>query len=229
MNLVAVFDLIALAGFAGALLIALLTARGGEYISRLAATLIMFAMLIMAFVSLLNLLESSGIFGGMDGVEDYVEVLLFPLIGYALYVIYSSDQIAYLRAAVNAMRAEHALLVNIMDGSLVGIVLVDDVGCVTFANRFASDVLGVSECGEVHACSSDVHIVPVGESAPELGVFHDSVQDRRIEGELWDLLGPEGRAPIKVTASPLEESGRRQGGSVVVLLPVPETLPVPGA
>ena len=123
---------------------------------------------------------------------------------------------------MNATRAEHALLVNILDGSRVGIVLVDDVGCVTFANRFASDVLGVDGCGEVHCCNSEVHFVPVGGNVPELGVFDDSIQVRTIESERWEMLGPGGRTPIGLTASPLEGTGRGIAGSVVVLLPVSE-------
>lgn len=229
MNLVAIFDFIALAGFIMAIVIALSTIGSRMHVNRLSAALVLLSMLIMVVVSLSNFLESSGIFGGLDRFEDHAEILFFPLMGYALYVMYSSNQMARLRSTMRTAKAEHDLLVGILDTTRVGIVLVDDVGCVTFSNRFASDVLNISECGGIQACTSEVQVVPAGSAVSERGVFHDSVQGRVIDGEQWEVVGPEGRTLIGLTASPLDESSGKQSGSVIVVTPIPAMSSPPGA
>ena len=229
MNLPALFDVIALVGFALAILIPLTMIHGSWRVPKVPGIALLAAMSIMVFVSLSNALEHSGLYVGLDMVEDYLEVLVFPLLGYFVLFMFTEGQMDRLRSTINAAQAEHNLLLGILDTTLVGIVLVDDIGCVSFSNKYASGVLGITECGSADSCTSEVQIVPVGSALPERGVFHESVQGRIIEGEQWEVVGPEGRTLIGLTASPLDESLGKLAGSVVVVSPISAMSPPPGA
>ena len=222
MNVLLVFNVIALAAYLLAILIPLTMIRGSWAVPKAPGFALLTAMAIMVFVSLSNVLEHSGAFLGLDVVEDYIEVLVFPLVGYFVLFMFTENQMDRLRSTMHAAKAEHDLLVGILDTTRVGIVLIDDVGCVTFANRFASDVLNISECGSIHVCTSEVQVVPAGSAALERGVFHESVQGRVIDGEQWEVVGPEGRTLVGLTASPLNESSGKQSGSVVTVTPASE-------
>ncbi len=81
-------------------------------------------MLLLVFVSTSNVLEHAGITESLDPYEDYVEVLFFPLLGYAAYVMSSTEQIARLRMTQRAAVAEHDLPMRI--------VVVDGRGCAQY-------------------------------------------------------------------------------------------------
>ena len=146
MTPVAVFDLVALLGFLSAIGIAVASRKGSGKIPALAGLLIMLAMVAMVFVSFSNLLEGLGITSSLDQAEDLADLLLFPLVAYSLYVVYASEQMDELKAAIGASKAEHSMLMSIVDSSPIAIVVVDDIGCATFANRYAWDTLELGEC-----------------------------------------------------------------------------------
>ena len=146
MSAVAIFDTIALLGFATAIAIMVVTRRSPGRVPLLAGVLILLAMVLMVFVSGANLLENSGLNTTLDPAEDLAEVLLFPLIAYSLYVVFAGEQMDDLRSAISAAQAEHNMLMSIVDSSPVAIVVVDDIGCASFANRYAWDTLELGEC-----------------------------------------------------------------------------------
>ncbi len=222
-HVVVIFDLVALLGFIGAVVIPLTVLKNHAHMNRLSAVLIMLAMGVMVFVSLSNLLESSGMTGRLDVIEDYVEVLVFPILCYAFYAMHLNTQVGQLKTAMNAAQAEHALLVRIVDSVSVAILFVNDVGCVLFANRFATEVLGITEADDPCDCPEGAHVFPVGEKAPTRSTFHGALQKREIEGEKWELIGTKGQMRVGVIASPLEDSSGKAIGSVVVLARIPHT------
>jgi len=189
--------------------------------------LILVAMAIMTFVSVSNFLEDSGITRSVDQYEDLAEILVFPLVGYALYAFNMSSQFAQLRTATNAARAEHAMLMNIVETSPVGIVVVDDIGYATFANQFAWDMLELQECDGTACCSSRGVVVPAGAAVPqERTMFDTSLLSRKVAQEAWEYVTPDGRIALLLSSTPLrDESGKLQG-SVVVFNPLTVQAPV---
>jgi|GEM_PF-2970399 len=222
MNVVVViFDAAALVAFGSTLVTGGLSYIRNRRMSVVPAVLILAAMSIMTFVALSNLLESTGVSQAVDQVEDLAEILVFPLIGYALYALNVSGQMDRVRTANNALQAEHAMLMNIVDTSPVGIVVVDDIGNATFANHFAWELLELSESDGPQCCLSAGVVVPSRAAVPESrAVFDISLVGRKVENEAWDYVSPHGRIPLQVSSTPLKDRDGRVLGSVVVFLPL---------
>jgi len=217
MNLAAAFDVVALVGFLAALVLAVATTGPDRRLNALGGALCVAAMLIMSFVSLSNLVEDLGINTRLDVVEDVVEVIVFPLMGYALYAITTSDQMEDLRSTINAARAEHEMLMGIVDTSPVGIAVVDDRGHATFANKFAWELLELRDCDGPWNCVGPGVVVPKGAALPEeRALFDRSLLRREFAGEHWEFVTPKGRHPLLLSSTPLKDPAGKVLGSVAV-------------
>ncbi|MHB1136789.1 MAG: hypothetical protein ACYC1X_08375, partial [Coriobacteriia bacterium] len=151
MNVVTFVDLIALLGFLGAFLVLLLTpARERPTGSGLKYPLAA-AIGLLVFVSLSNVLEHAGITTALDAYEDYAEVLFVPLVAYILFNRSTVEQLAAAKSAREAIRREHALLMNVVDTAPAGVMVADQDGGIWFANGEARNF--VDSTGEGAAMS----------------------------------------------------------------------------
>jgi PAS domain-containing protein len=218
-NPVAFFDIIALVGFAGSVVVAVIFSRKAPKIVPRAAFLIMLTMLSAAFVMFSNTLEHLSITSQLDWVEDLVGIVFFPLLGYAYYLIWVEQQMDDLRGTVRAARAEHDMLLNVMDVTPTAIVLVDSGGRITFANEYARTVLELPLGTGGSHYPTHGHIVPAGSSGEvPSGAFDPSVFGRTFQAEVWEYVVGDTRTPVGLSAAPF--GGKGEAGSVVVFTPL---------
>ncbi|MDZ4064153.1 MAG: hypothetical protein U1E22_05730 [Coriobacteriia bacterium] len=218
MNIEAVFDIVALAAFVTALVIgAAIWFRGGRSIDGLSAGLMLGAMSLLTFVAVSNTLQYLGITSSLDPFEDYAEILIFPLMAYGIYAMHSYQQVNDLRLTIRAARAEHDLMLSIIDASPVGLAVADEHGRVTFANDLARGVLHIDDSDGATAYAARVRVVPVG-ATPDRdmeGVFHPSALRDGLTGMAFDVVMEDGdRLSIRVSTAALGDS--MQHGIVVV-------------
>jgi PAS domain-containing protein len=150
MSLAGVFDVVALGGFVTAALLFGLARRSGPPAPARGRVLVIVALGLLTLVSASNVLENLEITERFDPAEDYLEVAVFPVFGYALYVMWASEHMEKLRLSQRHAMAEHDMLMGIVDASPMGIVVVNEQGCLAFANQPAWDALGLGECEGPH-------------------------------------------------------------------------------
>lgn len=221
------FDMVGLVGFIAAAVFSVM-AVGNRGLSRLTGSLMAAAFLVLAFVMFSNTLEHLGITAAMDPVEDYVEVVFFPLFAYGSYVAGSERQMNLLRSTARAAQAEHDMMMGILDSANVAIVMTDTRGCAGFANRFAEDEFGVYGSAG-HERQGSTVIVPAGVPVEGVdGVFDISLVGRYIRDERWDAVTAEGRMPLMLSASPMHARDGEVAGAVVVFVRATSVSPGPG-
>jgi PAS domain-containing protein len=220
MNPVAFFDIIAFAGFAGSVVIAVVFSRRAAKITKNAAVLIMVTMLSAAFVMFSNTLEHLGVTSQLDWIEDLVGIAFFPLLGYAYYLIWVEQQMDDLKATVRAATAEHDMLLNVMDVTPAAIVLVDAGGRITFANEYARKILDLPLGTGGPYYPTQGRIVPAGARGDidEGAAFDASVLARSFQAETWEYVAGDARVPLGLSAAPI--AGGADAGSVVVFAPL---------
>lgn len=93
-----------------------------------------------------NLLDAAGMSSDLlDEVESYVEILFPVLVLLAMSSGNSALQIQEIQRTQRAMQASQALTSEIIDRTPAGILLLDQVGNVVFANDAACDILDLRE------------------------------------------------------------------------------------
>lgn len=213
----AISDFIALIGFTAAVFYFIKWRAG--VVPRDSSALLTLAcgMLLMVFVSLSNVLEHAGITAYYDAYEDYAEVLMLPLIGYGLYLLFTERQFDALRSAQRAAKASQDMLLGVMDSSPIGIAVVDSNGDVNYSNSYADSLLGLTDQG-FGAQLGATKVVPAGTSP--FGVSHtfgSSLIGRPVESELWECVGPDGhRVQVRLSARPYHTTAGEPNASVVV-------------
>jgi len=223
MNLVALFDLIAFFGFAGAVVVSVAFAARATPAPKMnytAAALIMLAMLSAAFVMFSNFIEHLGVTASLDTVEDFVGILFLPLLAYAYYLIWVDQRMAALKSAVGAAQAEHEMLMNILDSIHAAVVLIDPGGRITFANEYARTILELPLGANESYMTGYGSIVPSGAEAnlgPDI-TFDLSALGRTIDSEQWDYVVGDVRTTLGVSGDSLSED--LAAGSVITFMPV---------
>lgn len=219
-NIEAAFDLIALGVYVAALIIGLVIwFRGGSTLDGLSTGLMLGAMLLLAFVALSNSLQYLGVTASLDALEDYAEVLVFPLIAYATYVMHSVQQVSDMRMTTRVARAEHDLMLSIIDATPVALVVVDEQGHVTFANDLARSVLRIEETEGAVVLAGRAQVVPSGTryDGDSQAVFHPSALRRGLTGEVFDVVTPsDASLSIRLSSSSFGGDDPQQHGAVIV-------------
>lgn len=105
-----------------------------------------------AFASLSNVLEHAGATSALDPFEDYIEILLPTAIVYAAYAIAFRHRENDLFQAHRALERSHAFVMDLVDATPAGIIVLDSAGRIAFANESARECLDLAECedGEDH-------------------------------------------------------------------------------
>jgi PAS domain-containing protein len=215
-NPVAIFDIIAFIGFAGSIVVGVAFHRQAQKIDTRAAVLILLTMASTAFVMFSNTLEHLEITSSLDWMEDLVGIAFFPMLGYAYYLIRVGQEMDELRGTVRAARAEHGMLMNVMDVTPTAIVLVDDAGRITFANEYARSILELPLETRGPYYSSAGVIVPEGGDGDVVSgaVFDAAIAGGGFQNQIWEYVAADVRVPLSVSAAPLADS--EGSGAVVV-------------
>ena len=216
-----VVDVVAVAGFGLALLLTARWALTEGSTSRTIAVFFAAAMALYTVVSVSNALEHLGVSSALDPVEDYLEVLFVPLLAYTAHAWAADHQRLVLERANGLIHSEHELLSGIVENSLTGILVTDERGAITFANRLAKEKLelgdseGPSECTGPGWTLRDLRAEAGGSPAP--GRFRLSSHPTDVEeGVLCVLQWPDGRRSVlSVNARPVA-GGEGAGETIVV-------------
>lgn len=148
MNAIVALDALCLAGFAWALVAALMIpARRGGHIEPTAKFFLIAAMAIYAFVAFSNVLEHAEITVALDVLEDYLEVTFFPFIAYVAYSIDVSDRLRRMRETQAALRHERDLTTSVVNASPAAIVMLAGDGSVRFASERVRSLFGLGRGG----------------------------------------------------------------------------------
>lgn len=142
------------------------------------------AMGLEAFIGLSNFLQYSGITSSLDLLEDYAEILFAPLIVFTLVATETQLRLREQARAARVLQQEHDMLLNIVDTTPAGILIVAPGGHITFANDAAREMLGITEDADT------------GQLLPGMQAI---VDEAGRESSLDELLAAEGAGPINRT------------------------------
>ncbi|MCX8007178.1 MAG: PAS domain-containing sensor histidine kinase [Coriobacteriia bacterium] len=226
--LVVTADVAALLGFAVAFaMVAALPMRSLDARdSRVVRGLALAALGIYVFAAVSNVLEHGGVTAALDPYEDYIEILVFPLIAYALHQARLAAEVRDRSRAEQALASEHALLSTLMRISPVGAMVVDGDGRIAFANEAAEKILGLRVV-------EDGHFEPIDElrcasmqpgQAPVLDLFRLG-SGEAVSGVLCAVETGGRRLVLSVSSAPLpsaEDGGVSSSGTLVLVLDVTE-------
>ncbi|MDZ4170150.1 MAG: PAS domain-containing protein [Coriobacteriia bacterium] len=218
--LVPAVDAAALVAFVVAVwLLARVPSRGRGTLSGVAKACLMGALLVYAFAMFSNVLEHAGVTDALDAAEDYVEMLFPPLIVYAAYALYVRQRENELLSAQRAAARSQALALGILDAAPAGIIVLDDVGRITFANETAREVLDLTETdsGEVQTPGWSVRVAGGPSSLDFAGLV---VAEHGLKGIPVTVKWQNGwRVELTVRTDRLIDESGRFGGLVGTFMP----------
>lgn len=215
--LITVASVLSVIGFGTAMVVALtkLPPReaGG---SRLASAAFAAAMGLYLFVSLSNFAEYSGVTSHFDLYEDYAELLFVPLLVLASFASESQLLLDERSQSAALLQQQNDLLMNIVDTSPVGIMIVSPGGHITFANDPARNMLSIYEeraTGQlVHAAWTMVD--PNGEETS----LDALVSTEPVTGARRVINFPDGRRQqFLFSVTPMNDATASLGGAVVAV------------
>jgi PAS domain-containing protein len=206
-----VFDVIALLAFFVAAIMGLrLPVSENGILSSRTRFMLATAMGIYVLIALGDLLVNQAVVGDIRVYIHYVEVLFVPLLLYSGFSIEEMLKDSEVRMYVNALEAEHALVMEIIESTPTGIVVLDDMGGITFANARAIGLLSLTQdpdTGRFWCPPCDVVQPAVRIGEVPTGIFAHLV-DEAIERIVHILKWPDGRTQVlSVSCQPIEDDG----------------------
>lgn len=163
-RLIVTCDTVAFLGFAAAFIAAaLMPVRGlGAHSAHRIRIILLAALGVYVFTAFSNTLEHGGIAAALDPYEDYVEILAFPLIAYALHAARVAVEAFRREQAEESLANEHALLSTVMRISPVGAMIVDSDGRIILASEAARELLALRELDDgTFGHGAGVRLVPM--------------------------------------------------------------------
>lgn len=103
------------------------------------------AMAIWVFVGTSHALQFANITRFFDVYENYAKVLFLPFMAYGCYGVAMSEQLRRSERQGMMLRAEHELLMRVIDTTPTGIAVMDSSGSIEFANDRAREILELDE------------------------------------------------------------------------------------
>jgi PAS domain-containing protein len=218
MNIVSIADFISMVAFAIATVVVLTIPTSPEGpVRRVTKQLFVSAMALEVFIGVSNVLEHGGITAALDVYEDFAEILFVPLIAYAAYSMYMTRQIEDQRRAANAAKQQHEMLMNVVDTSPAGIMVIGDAGRIMFVNKSARRVLELEEDAETGEYRTPGWRVrdPKG-AGPASDSFEEFARGAVFDGVERVVEWPSGhKAILSMSATPMHDRAGNVGGSVV--------------
>lgn len=144
MSPIGALDVVAVGGFLTAAVLAL-KVRTDRPLGGAPKWLLVATMGLFAVTSASNVAEWAFGVKAFDVYEDFLEVLFTPLFLYYVYLVYLRYQMERHDSAERILRQEHELLMNVVDTTPAGILLLDSSGGITFANEGAKRILELAE------------------------------------------------------------------------------------
>lgn len=177
------------------------------------------AMALYVFVGVSNALEHAGVTAVLDAYEDYLELLFVPLVVYAAHQAQVRAVFDERARSFRALGSQHDMTLTVIDTVPCGVIIVDDLGRITFANAAAreelalADDLATGEFKTVDWVAADRAGEPVpGVEPGRLPAFIGS-SERGVEQRIrW----PDGKVTtLSVSSSGMAARTGGVGGSVV--------------
>lgn len=220
-------DAVALVGFSIAFVAIALTPirRLNAREASVVRVLALCALGIYVFTALSNILEHAGVTAALDPYEDYIEILVFPLIAYSLYQARIGAEMRARIEAEQDLEREHGLLSTLMRLSPAGVMLVDRSGRIAFANEAAVRIFGLRVSSDgAHELPPDLRCTAMrsGE-APALDLKR-LAEGITVSGALCALEADGKRLVLSVSSSPLPDTDQLgpEPSTLVLVLDVTE-------
>lgn len=214
--LIPLVDVLAAIAFAVAAAAAIRRGQGQSAEARIASFAFAAAMAIYVFVSISNALEHGGVTAMFTPWEDYVEVLFAPMLIFAATSRQAARHVEEQTRSARLLSAQNELLLEVLETSPVGIMIVAPGGVVTFANEPARNLLGIAEDSDTGRL-----VVAPWRMADARGrdmTLADLVRDQPVAGERVVMRWPSGqRTQAMVRARPMADSDGSLGGAVVTI------------
>ncbi len=186
-------DILPLLTFTAALVaVLMIPVRPGGSINTAAKTFFAASVSTYLISTLASVASHLGIFPSeLDPVVTSIEMLWVPLILFGVYAMYSHQQLTDSVDARHAVVRASEMLESVMDTAPAGVVVLNDVGSITFANPEARRLLDMED--DLSSEMTDPKwSVCVGDES-------DGSLDRRCD--FLDLLAPEPLRDVSVTVS----------------------------
>jgi PAS domain-containing protein len=173
-------------------------------------------MAVYTFVGVSNMLQYAGITETLDLFEDYAELLFAPLLILAAAATEAQIRLDDRTHAASLLQQQNDLLMNIVDTSPVGIMIVAPGGHITFANDPARNMLGIAESPDTGMLThpawtladADGHDAPLG----------DLVAGRPVSGARRVLTWPDARRQqFMFSVTPMNDATASLGGAVIAV------------
>jgi len=173
-------------------------------------------------VGVSDTLGNLGLAEALEFLEDYTESLYPVLALFVVFIMFASQQYADAVRSQNALASTHALMMDVVDGVVAGILFLDDAGNIAFANAAAKEALDLVESPtDGRILTPDWASIEIdGQRSNGLGAL---VGSRSYKGRSLTFVWDTGwRLPIYVSGRPLHDAGGGVGGFVLSFeLPTP--------
>ena len=216
MNLIAIFDLMATAGFGTAVLIVFFIRR--DYFDLQSRILLLLSLSVYLLVSISNVLEHADITRYFDSFEDYLEILFMPFFLFFLFSVTAKlnhdQRLAAedaLRSALEKAEEEHSKLDAILAAIGDGISIQDRNFKILYQNKVHKEMVG-DHAGEFCYEAYEQRSEPCPECPVEA-----SFLDSRVHKAERSVARDKGTLFAEITASPIiNQKGEVYAGIEVV-------------
>ncbi len=174
------------------------------------------AMALYTFVGFSNVVQYAGITDALDLFEDYAELLFAPLLILAAAATEAQIRLDERSHSANMLQQQNDLLMDIVDTSPVGIMIVAPGGHITFANDPARHMLGIAESPDTGMLTHPAWTLvdAEGGAAP----LENLAGDQRISGARRIMTWPDGRRQqFMFSVTPMSDASSSLGGAVVAV------------
>jgi PAS domain-containing protein len=157
----------------------------------------------------------------LDQVVTTIEALWVPFILFGVYALYSHQQLADAVASRHAVKRASQMLENVVETTPAGIVVLNDVGQITFANGEARRLLDIEdEVAVAPAPDWTVCLGEEGDGSKDLRCdFRDLLSAEPLQDALLTVRWPNGwRRRLSVNTSPYQDESGYVTGAVAAFV-----------
>lgn len=191
------------------------TVAKGDWLGTSLKYTLLAALSVYLLVGLSDTLGNLGIGESLEFMEDYTESLYPVLTLFVVFIMFASQQYADAVRSQNALASTHALMMDVVDGVVAGILFLDDAGNIAFANAAAKEALDLVESPSTGQILTPkwASIEIDGQRSTGLGGL---VGTRSYKGRSLTFVWDTGwRLPIYVSGRPLHNAAGAVGGFVL--------------
>ncbi len=158
----------------------------------------------------------------LNSIIDVMEDLLVPFMLFGIYSLYARQQLNDALAAGDAVTRTADMMASIVATAPAGIVVLDDVGRITFANDAARGLLDLNDDPDLVTLKAPGWTVRVGDKRPAgepRADFADLVSDEPASDVMVVVEWPTGwRRRLSVNVEPMKSADGRVTGAIVAFI-----------